>query len=93
MTNEQLKQSAKDHAAMELYFCDYQQAIEENQLISNIERETFWHLAMEIYAEKVGEAQRTEGIREGFEAAREGAGFWEVDFDYDTADDYLNSKK
>ena len=53
MTNEQLKQSAKDHAAMELYFCDYQQAIEENQLISNIERETFWHLAMEIYAEMV----------------------------------------
>ena len=48
--NEKL-QAAKDHAAMELYFCDYQQAIEENQLISNIERETFWHLAMEIYAE------------------------------------------
>lgn len=44
-------QAAKDHAAMELYFCDYQQAIEENQLISNIESETFWHLAMEIYGQ------------------------------------------
>ena len=30
--NEKL-QAAKDHAAMELYFCDYQQAIEENQLM------------------------------------------------------------
>lgn len=43
--------------------------------------------------EEYASQQRTEGIREGFEAAREGAGFWEVDFDYDTADDYLNSKK
>lgn len=43
--------------------------------------------------EEYASQQRTEGIREGFDAAREGAGFWEVDFDYDTADDYLNSKK
>ena len=37
--------------------------------------------------------QRTEGIRKGFEAARLGGGFWDVVFDYDTVEDYLNSKK
>ena len=56
---------------------------------------------MEIYAEWVMaktvedqkfllEATYTEGIREGFEAARLGGGFWDVVFDYDTVDDYLN---
>lgn len=37
--------------------------------------------------------QRTEGIREGFEAARDGHGFKYTYFQYDTVDDYLNSKQ
>ena len=56
---------------------------------------------MEIYAEwvmdKTVEDQKilldatyTEGIRKGFDAARLGGGFWEVEFDYDTVEDYLN---
>ena len=32
-------------------------------------------------------------LRKGFEAARLGGGFWDVVFDYDTVEDYLNSKK
>ena len=103
MNNEQL-QAAKDQAAMELYDCNYPQAILEGQLNTHTERENFLHRAMEIYAEwvmdKTVEDQKilldatyTEGIREGFEAARLGGGFWDVVFDYDTVEDYLNSKK
>ena len=29
-------------------------------------------------------------LRKGFDAARLGGGFWEVEFDYDTVEDYLN---
>ena len=29
-------------------------------------------------------------LRKGFDAARLGGGFWDVVFDYDTVDDYLN---
>ena len=80
MNNEQL-QAAKDQAARELYDCNYPQAILEGQLNTHTERENFLHRAMEIYAEWVMdktvedqkillEATYTEGIREGFEAAR-----------------------
>ena len=87
--NEQL-QAAKDHAAMELYFCDYQQAIEENQLISNIERETFWHLAMEIYAEKVGDAQWNAAIEK---AAEVGLKYSEWYYEHDVYKSILKLKK
>ena len=50
MNNEQL-QAAKDQAAMELYDCNYPQAILEGQLNTHTERENFLHRAMEIYAE------------------------------------------
>ena len=102
MNNEQL-QAAKDQAARELYDCNYPQAILEGQLNTHTERENFLHRAMEIYAEWVMdktvedqkfllEATYTEGIREGFEAARlpliqEGRNCGDL---YQTVDDYLN---
>ncbi len=82
MNNE--LQQAKDKAAQEAgyeNFAEYQCEIFSTSEVLN--------RAMEIYASQ----QRTEGIREGFEAAREGCGFWEVEFEYNTVEDYLNKSK
>ena len=105
MNNEQL-QAAKDQAAREIRNCDFAEAIiTMSTPRTNREGiEALFNRAMEIYAEWVMdktvedqkfllEATYTEGIRKGFDAARLGGGFWDVVFDYDTVEDYLNSKK
>ena len=83
MNNEQLN-AAKDKAAQEAGYNTFNELISvDGYLSDNI---TLISRAMEIYAQ----LERTEGIRKGFDAARLGGGFWEVEFDYDTVEDYLN---
>lgn len=109
MNNELLKQSAKNEAARELNmplvtnFEDVKAIYYEGGIGSDL-FDTILNRAMEIYAEKVGDEQRTEGIREGFDAARSldsptdvkntehGVEVFEP-FKYLTADDYINSKR
>ena len=100
--NTELLTAAKDKAAQEAGYNTFNELISvDGYLSDNI---TLINRAMEIYAEWVMdktvedqkfllEATYTEGIRKGFEAARLGGGFWDVVFDYDTVEDYLNSKK
>ena len=97
--NTELLTAAKDKAAQEAGYNTFNELISvDGYLSDNI---TLINRAMEIYAEWVMdktvedqkfllEATYTEGIREGFEAARLGGGFWDVVFDYDTVEDYLN---
>ena len=100
MNNEQLN-AAKDKAAQEAGYNTFNELISvDGYLSDNI---TLINRAMEIYAEGVMdktvedqkfllEATYTEGIREGFEAARlpliqEGRNCGDL---YQTVDDYLN---
>lgn len=66
MTNEQLKQSAKDEAARENGFNDWDDVITYNLSfgLSNNKLEVLINRAMEIYAERVGEAQYEKGYRD-----------------------------
>ena len=89
MDNKQLLQSAKDEAAREYGFPNFQIAATLIAAHVIIDR------AMEIYASQ----QRTEWIKQGFEAAREVESeckVWNCEGNvrkYPTVDDYLNSKK
>ena len=89
MDNKQLLQSAKDQAAREWGYELMDDAWEDSHIVKIIDR------AMEIYASQ----QRTEWIKQGFEAAREVESeckVWNCEGNvrkYPTVDDYLNSKK
>lgn len=90
--NKELLQAAKDQAAREAGYENYSHMIKTlgHHRIGETTDTVFDYVmnrAMEIYASQ----QRTEGIREGFEAARERR-YLSPYNKYNTVEDYLNSK-